>query len=668
VITFFFERLTLIDLFFRVPLKHLFNQRKINIYFSDKSLVVGILSFLIRSIKISKLKNINFEKIGGFIEPYINSELDEPKTFPGSFSLFNGLSNYHAHIIFHREVSSKIKREGMPVYSWLQVELNRQIHALTFWAYHILKVNQSKQLIFILSRKRLISWLSEASKELYPLHDLKIKKTRSPDFSSLLELLLSLFRFVFGINQKKTLIYSTKHENKDYRPEINRISCINFESKERQIYKKSKQYHNLAIVSADGFGNFCRNELSQAGIILNKINAKKTLYYTGARDILTKNYIGIPVTNFNQTKLRRLVDFPRNILLGFLVNLKVLFKYVNINNLNITLKLLFINITLCEDIGKWYRELKYKSVDFLISHDYLEHLYCKLIACEAKGAVLGFVDRSIELGTPSYASIITAHIHFHANKYSPMQLVEPRSVLYNIQYSKNKLLFKSKKLEDSIFQNKNKKKFKVLTFFDEALHESGSFHPLDSYYRLAIDFIKENPNYIVLIKPKRNNLLDNLSKQTYSALYELEKKKRVVVFDHNFSPAALIEISDFVVSPPSTIVFHAVTEQKPIIAVEAVKTYPSIESVLKNFSLEDRVSFMDLSDSLTKKIMQYKSYKKIKAYNKSEKIYPSFEELIEEFFKNERLFPPKNTKGIIEINYERLRKDYSYSKSFMGMI
>lgn len=257
-----------------------------------------------------------------------------------------------------------------------------------------------------------------------------------------------------------------------------------------------------------------------------------------------------------------------------------------------------------------YRIAYYK--DFYLSNNIVvdigtapgdsEDVFLRSLVMDEIGGIVVSWERVIRFGYSHFLHNKSVHVEFVTGDYSLLQLQEKSNAKHSI---------KSGWINDYMFKDKDSKKNSEL--IKESLKRSdgcifiGLFDELwgdhilskniveDFYKQFLIKTIKK-PYYRLIIKPKKDMIINEMSNEIRNLIKEAEMLGRCVVLDHLQYIYCVATTSDIVVTLPSMAVFESILSGTKTLIFNYRRNYSNL--FYQNNGL-GRIIFEDMNELMT---------------------------------------------------------------------
>jgi len=267
----------------------------------------------------------------------------------------------------------------------------------------------------------------------------------------------------------------------------------------------------------------------------------------------------------------------------------------------------------------WLIVMYFNKIKVLVVHDYLNLLYSKYLATELLNAKLVYMDRTIWPVPQAFSGYFPAHIHL-VSKYTHIApLTCPEATLSYVPFLAEDMVKFGSSAKNFILdrlgngQSGNNKVF--IGVFDENCF----YEDYKEYYNGIIEFAEQNTDVVLLIKPKKTNLMRNLDSDKLKIFRRLQNQNRIILFDAAVSPNTIFDVADMVITMLSTVYFSSIDHGlKTYIFDQRVEHY-SIEYV-KIYGLTGDDIYHKMSDIISNleqsiKSKTYSTQERIKSFN-----------------------------------------------------
>jgi hypothetical protein len=248
------------------------------------------------------------------------------------------------------------------------------------------------------------------------------------------------------------------------------------------------------------------------------------------------------------------------------------------------------------DMGKgmayWKDFFIANQVRILMSLSPSENNFIPVAAISELGGIAMECERSIRFDYSTYIHNSPQHIAFITGPYSLDQFFEPHFSLYAIQSSSINVGGDNHEIPglETIKDSK-----RIIAVFDESPNDAFYGDSIRELYQALIDLAQNDDRFFLLIKTKKDQVLEKLS-DISEALDDLSKKGRCLRADWQLTATTAAVCSDLVISVPSTAAFESVLAGARTIVYNPMRTGSTIfyrGSGNKRRVFEDTRSMLD---------------------------------------------------------------------------
>jgi hypothetical protein len=262
-------------------------------------------------------------------------------------------------------------------------------------------------------------------------------------------------------------------------------------------------------------------------------------------------------------------------------------------------------------INSTYRVAYYK--DFYLSNNIIidigsedsEEIFLRALAMDEIGGILISWERTIRIEYFAFIHNKPVHVEFLTGDYSTMTLQEKTNARYH---------FKSGWINDYLIKNSNSKEIESIrmalkqsdrclsiALFDEIWGPAVPKSVVEDFYRKFLVKIIENPDYRLIVKTKKIEIINGMGIDIQALLKEAEGLGRCVVLDPSHQIYSASRAADITVTLPCTAVFESILSQTRTLIFNYGRVYT--EMFYQNNGL-GRIIFEDL-DELISAIDEY---------------------------------------------------------------
>lgn len=191
------------------------------------------------------------------------------------------------------------------------------------------------------------------------------------------------------------------------------------------------------------------------------------------------------------------------------------------------------------------------------------------IAMASVGGLAVELERSIRFDYCTYIHNSPNHVYFATGPYSLTQTPEPSFSLFTVQAGGINIIEKATPLQgvEELKQHSQK----IITVFDEVPSEVFFGSSVEEMYRCLVDLVKEDPRLALLIKTKKNQILESMPK-IHQEILELSRQGRCLAVDWKVNVSTAVANADLVVCVPSTAAFESVMMKAPTIVYNPMRS------------------------------------------------------------------------------------------------
>lgn len=598
-------------------------------------IVLGYASSFLRLFKW--LERLSHNKISIRVckerfDPYLDYLGNYPECGSFTYEHVNSLSNIYAKKAVGNKYYLVEDSAINPLLSYREYLLNYDIHAAIVWSAHLSTFN-SDNVIFYVKFGAFHKHIKNSLNSIESFSKIRIRTSFSMH-NSIYSLFSRIYRLLIKQFSRRPLTNETVLKGREIKPDYNCDQIITNEESwsskpvliRSNIY--NSKYSRIGLVSDDGNVSICRNELEQAGVdyrfLFNVFNI-----YQGVRrklsdkevGFLKENSYGFIALELYQSVLFKALSKVATPFVSLVAFLLLLVKY-KVNQLDRIHAIYRIAFDCTNGSIHWLVVMYFNKIKVLVVHDYLNLLYSKYLATELLNAKLVYMDRTIWPVPQAYSGYFPAHIHL-VSKYTHIApLTCPEATLSYVPFLAEDMVKFGSSAKNFILdrlgngQSGNNKVF-IGVFDENYFYEDFKYYK--EYYNGIIEFAEQNTDVVLLIKPKKPNLLINLDSDKLKIFRRLQNQNRIILFDAAVSPNTIFDVADMVITMLSTVYFSSIDHGlKTYIFDHRVEHY-SLEYV-KIYGLTGDDIYHKISDIISNleqsiKSKTYSTQERIKSFN-----------------------------------------------------
>lgn len=255
-------------------------------------------------------------------------------------------------------------------------------------------------------------------------------------------------------------------------------------------------------------------------------------------------------------------------------------------------------VILLKNIAWWYDFFKFNDIKVYMEDNYGDEIYQQSVAIDMAGGVNVLIERSMVYGNHSYFDDRPANISFLSGSYMINQMVDPDKIMHKFivgyyydQMDKGVIEKQKEILKYELQQAGALNNGPLILICDEpgVIYGKDVIH---YFYRALLNDLHEKKGYTLLIKPKKKLILLGLPRDVNKCLTSLIEKKRCFVLDPSTSISLAVNISELVISVPSTAMFTSIAHGK---RTAVFNPYRTVKDIFYEQGLENKSIFEDLN-------------------------------------------------------------------------
>jgi hypothetical protein len=205
--------------------------------------------------------------------------------------------------------------------------------------------------------------------------------------------------------------------------------------------------------------------------------------------------------------------------------------------------------------ARWKDFFYTNHISIIVHQVPAETNFIPTLAISEIGGMAVSMERSILLDYCTYIHNSSGHLNFVTGPYSLTQIPEPSFSLCTIQTGALNIEVNHGVI-DGLEQLKSQSEI-IVTIFDEMPTDWFVGDSIGQLYQAMIDLVDKNGRFGLLIKSKKQQVLDRLT-DIYKEIQRLRAKGKCLVADWKVTPATAAAHSDLVVCIPSTAAFESI--------------------------------------------------------------------------------------------------------------